>query len=67
LYGLDDEWILGPLGVLGDQLVVQSFVTVMLQAVPAARRVQMISQAWELLYHCPFKIRRRHETLYERR
>src|SRR6516165_7614926 len=28
--------------------------------------VQMISQAQELLYHCPLKIRRRHESLYHR-
>jgi hypothetical protein len=27
LCGLDGEWILGPPGVLGDQLVVKSFVT----------------------------------------
>jgi hypothetical protein len=32
LYGLEDEWILCPPGMLGDQLAVQSFVTVMLQA-----------------------------------
>jgi hypothetical protein len=31
LYGLDDEWILGPPGVLGDQLVVKSFVTATLK------------------------------------
>jgi hypothetical protein len=36
LYGLDDEWIRGPPGVLGDQLVVHWFVTVMLQAVPGS-------------------------------
>jgi hypothetical protein len=36
LYGLDDEWILGPPSVLGDQLVVQSFVTATLQAVPGS-------------------------------
>jgi hypothetical protein len=36
LYGLDDEWILGPPGVLGDQLVVKSFVTATLQAVPGS-------------------------------
>jgi len=36
LYRLDDEWILGPPSVLGDQLVVKSFVTATLQAVPGS-------------------------------
>jgi hypothetical protein len=36
LYRLDDEWILGPPGALGDQLVVKSFVTATLQAVPGS-------------------------------
>jgi hypothetical protein len=31
LYGLEDEWIFCPPGVLGDQLAVHSFATVMLQ------------------------------------
>jgi len=41
LCGLDDEWILGAPGVLGDQLVVKSFVTVMLQAVTGSTAEHM--------------------------
>jgi hypothetical protein len=41
LYGLEDEWILGSPGVLGDQLVVHTFVSVMLQAVPGSVAEQM--------------------------